>query len=121
MEPVDERSRAGHVVRPGFGPSYVDSHPTSSTTQAPITRWAPIQNASEFQELIENPMKSDPGEEVCLEIVSLVRLKDTVRRHLPSTSMTRRIILSEEDYFPIHEAIAKFKAFDRLLCEELAL
>ena len=57
-------------------------------------------------------MQSNRNEELDSELVSLVRLKDVVRRLLPSTSMTRSIVLAEEDLLPVQEAIAKFEVFD---------
>ena len=51
--------------------------------------------------------------------VSLVKLKDVVRRLLPPSSPARRAILSEKDALPASEALAKFEVFDRLLCMEL--
>ena len=57
----------------------------------------------------------DPGN----ESVSLVKLKDLVRRLLPPNSTTRSLILSEKDVLPAQEAFVKFEVFDRLLTREL--
>ncbi len=53
------------------------------------------------------------------ESVSLVKLKDLVRRLLPPSSAARSVILAEEDVLPAQEAFAKFEVFDRLLSREL--
>ena len=53
------------------------------------------------------------------DLVSLLRLKDAVRRLLPANSTTRAVILAEKDTLPLAEALAKFEVFDRLLMTEL--
>ena len=52
--------------------------------------------------------------------VSLVSLKELVRRILPASSPARSVILAEKDLLPVPEAVAKFEVFDRLLMKELA-
>ena len=52
--------------------------------------------------------------------VSLAGLKDLVRRLLPPGSTARSVILAEKDILTVHEVLAKFEIFDRLLVRELA-
>jgi len=51
--------------------------------------------------------------------VSLLRVKAAARNLLPQDSLTRRVILAEDDILPLEEALAKFAVFDRLLTAEL--
>ena len=53
------------------------------------------------------------------EFVSLLRLKNAVRKLLPSDSIARNIITAEPDTLPLAEALSKFKVFDALILEEL--
>lgn len=64
---------------------------------------------------MQTALPRDPGS----ESVSLVKLKDVVRRLLPPGSPARSVILSEKDTLPASEAPAKFEIFDRLLSSEL--
>lgn len=64
---------------------------------------------------MQTALPRDPGS----ESVSLVKLKDVVRRLLPPGSPARSVILSEKDTLPASEALAKFEIFDRLLSSEL--
>ena len=64
-------------------------------------------------------MQTSPGAEGHSDVVSLLSLKDAVRKLLPADSITRSIITSELDALPLAEALSKFKVFDRLLVEEL--
>ena len=64
---------------------------------------------------MQTALPRDPGS----ESISLVKLKDLVRRLLPPSSTTRSLILSEKDVLPAQEAFAKFEVFDRLLSREL--
>ena len=51
--------------------------------------------------------------------VSLLRVKSAARNLLPHDSLTRRVILAEDDALPLEESLAKFAVFDRLLVAEL--
>ena len=53
------------------------------------------------------------------ELVSLLNLKNAVRKLLPADSITRCVITAEPDALPLAEALSKFKVFDSLLLEEL--
>ena len=53
------------------------------------------------------------------ELVSLLRLKDAVRKLLPTDSIARNVITAEPDTLPLAEALSKFKVFDALILEEL--
>ncbi|MDG6970693.1 MAG: hypothetical protein JRN54_06250 [Nitrososphaerota archaeon] len=64
---------------------------------------------------MQTALPRDPGS----ESVSLVKLKDVVRRLLPPGSTARSVILAEKDSVTSSEAAAKFEVFDRLLCMEL--
>ena len=74
-------------------------------------RGTAFKNQNEGETLVKSLHADDP--------VSLVRLKDAVRRLLPASSTTRAIILAEKDILPLAEALAKFEVFDRLLMQEL--
>ena len=53
------------------------------------------------------------------DLVSLLGLKDAVRKLLPADSIARSIITTEPDTLPLAEALSKFKVFDALILEEL--
>ena len=53
------------------------------------------------------------------EFVSLLKLKDAVRKLLPTDSIARSVITAEPDTLPLAEALSKFKVFDALILEEL--
>lgn len=53
------------------------------------------------------------------EWVSLLKLKNAVRRLLPAESITRSVISAEPDALPLADALSKFAVFDKLLVEEL--
>ena len=53
------------------------------------------------------------------EVVSLLGLKDAVRKLLPADSIARSVITAEPDTLPLAEALSKFKVFDALILEEL--
>ena len=78
---------------------------------------ATFKNSDAVAKIVQ-PNRNDESDS---EFVSLVGLKDAVRRLLPPNSMTRSVILAERDSIPLQEAIAKFKIFDRLLLRELGL
>lgn len=48
-------------------------------------------------------------------MVSLLKLKDAVRRLLPADSIPRSVTTSEPDTLPLAEALSKFKVFDSLM------
>ena len=64
-------------------------------------------------------MQTAPPRDLGNESVSLIKLKDIVRRLLAPGSPARSVILSEKDILPASEAPAKFEIFDRLLSSEL--
>jgi|GEM_PF-2846513 len=53
------------------------------------------------------------------ELVSFVELKQLARRHLPSNSFLRNILLSEPDLLPKQVALGKVEIYIPLLYEEL--
>ena len=53
------------------------------------------------------------------EVVSLLGLKDAVRKLLPADSIARSVITAEPDTLPLVEALSKCKVFDALILEEL--
>ena len=53
------------------------------------------------------------------EVVQLSGVKEAARRHLPSVSTARAVMLAERDALPMNEAVAKFEVFDRILVQEL--
>ena len=65
-------------------------------------------------------MQVSPTPKENVDVVSLLKLKDAVRRLLPAGSIARTVITAEPDALPLAEALAKFKVFDRLLVEELS-
>jgi len=77
-------------------------------------------------------MKKANGESICVPIsggeivvsdngVSLVGLKTLAKNLLSGSSSLRTLILSEPDYLPKTEAMAKVEIFVKLLYQELGL
>lgn len=64
-------------------------------------------------------MQAPPDAKSETDFVSLLKLKEAVRRLLPTDSIAKSVIIAEPDALPLAEALSKFKVFDRLLVEEL--
>ena len=64
-------------------------------------------------------MQSNQNADSDCELVPLVRLKNVVRRPLPTTNMARSIILAGRISSPSKRQSPSFEIFDRLLTKEL--
>lgn len=53
------------------------------------------------------------------EMVSLKGLKALADKHLKKDSQLRKLLLSEADYLPRSEAIAKIEVYSKILDDEL--